>query len=230
MAPYYSYNKVICFPKKTTLFFNNDSKFQLQSKNPIRFGHNRRGSITNIDYRMIRSLGQRFRENLGVSLSFVYIFQQVNYPPGKKVRSLSARGPFDSLFPWELERSLTARSPFDSLIFYQGHTLHPEDFFFIMVVGGVQLFGSLNLLIQIWYIVQVLMYLQSINIKNLCKTKVLWIFNFGEVETRVLKDLDINIHNIFVFGQKLVPLNKGYLKQKITDIAKREKQKKRRPG
>ena len=96
---YYSYNKVNFFPKKTTLFFNNDSKFQLQSKNPIRFGHNRRGSITNIDYRMIRSLGQRFRENLGDSLSFVYIFQQVNYPPGKKVRSLSARGPFDSLFP-----------------------------------------------------------------------------------------------------------------------------------
>ena len=38
------------------------------------------------------------------------------YPPGKRVRSLSARGPFDSL------------------IFYYDLTLHPEDFCFIF--GG----------------------------------------------------------------------------------------------
>ena len=72
------------------------------------------------------------------------------------------------------------------------------------------------------------MYLLSINIKNLCKTKVVWVFNFGEVETRVLKNLNINIRNIFVFGDKLVPLNNGYLKRKITDIAKREKKKRAR--
>ena len=55
------------------------------------------------------------------------------YPPGKKVRSLSARGPFDSL------------------IFYYDLTFVPEDFLFYLVgvEGGLQLFCSLNVLIII---------------------------------------------------------------------------------
>ena len=51
-------------------------------------------------------------------------------------------------------RSLTARGPFDSLIFHWDLTLDPEDYFFILVwvvdvdVGG-GLFLSFNLLIII---------------------------------------------------------------------------------
>ena len=54
------------------------------------------------------------------------------------------------------------------LIFYQDLTLEYGDFFFILVVGGrgwmvdvVPLFGSSNLLILIWYILQMYMYIFS---------------------------------------------------------------------
>ena len=46
------------------------------------------------------------------------------------------------------------------------------------VVDGVPLFGSLNLLIIIWYIVKVYIYVYK---RNQGRTKVLWVLNFGEV-------------------------------------------------
>ena len=74
-------------------------------------------------------------------------------------------------------QSLSAKAPFDYLLFYYDLLLHPEDFCFILVVGGGRwmvgggpLFGSLNLLIIIWYIVQVYIYFfiqkESVQIKS----------------------------------------------------------------
>ena len=65
----------------------------------------------------------------------------------------------DLLSPWEKVRSLTARGPFDSLIFYQDLTFVPEDFFFgvnvdvdVGVDGGIFFF---QILYNISYILHV---------------------------------------------------------------------------
>ena len=71
---------------------------------------------------------------------------------------------------------------FDFLLVYYDLTLDPENFCFIWmvgggsvwwIVGGIQLFVSLNLLIRIWYILQVYMYISAH--ENLCKPILLWI-------------------------------------------------------
>ena len=68
--------------------------------------------------------------------AFVWVSLYCNHPPGKKVRSFSARGLFDSL------------------LFNLDLTINPEDFCFIYwEVDGGPLFGSLNLLMIIPHIV-----------------------------------------------------------------------------
>ena len=49
-------------------------------------------------------------------------------------------------------RSLTARGPFDSYILLESHFEY-EDIFLILVVGGGSLFGSLNLTKFIYIVV-----------------------------------------------------------------------------
>merc|ERR1711980_80214 len=47
-------------------------------------------------------------------------------------------------------------------------------------VDGGPLFGSLNLLKIIWYIVKVYTYI-LISKRNRCRTKFLWVYEFGQV-------------------------------------------------